>query len=69
MQQPATVKFEKSFEGVYPVAKIPVKWYDNKDEISFNFEGTGFVLRGETAEWGQSIKFCFSIQNYMLMVN
>jgi len=26
VQQPSTVKFEKSFEGVYHVAKIPVTW-------------------------------------------
>lgn len=58
-QTPTTVKFEKSFDGLYPVAKIPVQWNDAKDVISFNYEGTGFVLRGETAEWNDHSDFVF----------
>ncbi|HKG68685.1 MAG TPA: hypothetical protein VKA92_07435 [Segetibacter sp.] len=50
-QTPIAVKFEKSFEGQYPVLKIPVQWSANKDSINFNFEGTGFVLRGDASEW------------------
>ena len=46
-QSPLTVKFEKSFEGLYPVAKIPVKQTADGNEIEFKFEGTGFVLKGE----------------------
>jgi hypothetical protein len=65
VQQPATVKFEKSFEGIYPIAKIPVKWNDNKDEISFDFEGTGFVLRGETARWGSESSYVFNTELYV----
>ncbi len=65
VQQPAAVKFEKSFTGLYPVAKIPVKWSDNKDEISFDFEGTGFVIKGETAEWGSASTFVFNTQLYV----
>jgi len=45
-QAPLTVKFEKSFEGSYPVAKIPVKRTAGGNEFSFEFEGTGFVLKG-----------------------
>ena len=48
-QLPATVQFEKSFDGLYPVSKSAVKFSDNKDEVNFDFEGTGFALRGETA--------------------
>jgi hypothetical protein len=48
-QLPATVKFEKSFDGLYPVSKSAVKFSENKDEVNFEFEGTGFALRGETA--------------------
>lgn len=48
VQKPATVKFEQSFEGMYPVAKVPFSHADIKT-ISFEFEGTGFVLRGEAA--------------------
>src|SRR6195952_1530944 len=41
-QSPLTVKFEKSFEGLYPVAKIPVKWSATGNEFNFKFDGTGF---------------------------
>ena len=65
LQQPATVKFEKSFEGIYPVAKIPVKWSAGKDEIRFEFEGTGFVMRGETAKWGSGSSYVFNAELYV----
>src|SRR5215467_10195448 len=65
LQQPATVKFEKSFEGVYPVVKIPVTWSANKDEISFDFEGTGFVMKGETARWGSESSYVFNTELYV----
>jgi hypothetical protein len=64
-QQPVSVRFEKSFNGVYPVEKINTKWNDNKDVISFDFEGTGFVLRGETAEWASTTDFIFHTQLYI----
>ena len=47
LQDPVRVRWEKSFEGIYPVLKIPLQWNETHDEISFAFEGTGFVLRGE----------------------
>ncbi|HEY1872206.1 MAG TPA: ADP-ribosylglycohydrolase family protein, partial [Chitinophagaceae bacterium] len=65
LQDPVTVKFEKSFEGVYPIAKIPVTWSTNKDEISFDFEGTGFVLKGETARWGSESNYVFNTELYV----
>src|SRR5664279_163990 len=46
-QAPAVVLYEKSFDGIFPILKIPVKWSAAKDEIEFEFDGTGFVLRGE----------------------
>ena len=49
VQSPVAIKFEKSFEGQYPVKKIPVQWSANKDKISFDFEGTAFVLRGDAS--------------------
>ena len=64
-QQPVTVKFEKSFEGVYPIAKIPVKWNAAKDEITFEFEGTGFVLKGESAKWGSESNYVFNTELYV----
>jgi len=44
VQQPATVKLEQGFTGLYPVDKIEF----GKDiaDTSFSFEGTGFILRG-----------------------
>jgi len=51
VQAPKTVQFEKSFSGLYVVEKKKVNWSATKDEISFDYEGTGFVLRGETGRW------------------
>ena len=65
LQEPATVKFEKSFEGHYPVAKIPVSLSDKKDEINFEFEGIGFVLKGDVSEWGSSSDYVFNTELYL----
>lgn len=51
LQKPITVKFEKGFEGQYPVKKINVDWDENKldegrTEYTFKFEGTGFIISG-----------------------
>lgn len=65
VQQPVPVKFEKSFEGHFPVAKIPVAWSSDKDEISFEFEGTGFVLRGDASTWNNTSAFVFNTELYL----
>lgn len=65
IQKPVAVKFEKSFEGLYPVAIKEVQWNDAHDAISFNYEGTGFVLRGETAEWNSNSDFVFHTELYV----
>jgi hypothetical protein len=64
-QSPQPVKFEQSFSGVFPVLKIPVKWSDAKDEISFDFEGTGFVIKGEAARWGSESGYVFNTGLYV----
>ncbi len=46
MQAPQTVKFEQGFPNMQPLAKNDFYHTDIK-EISFDFEGTGFALRGE----------------------
>ncbi|MDP2337673.1 MAG: ADP-ribosylglycohydrolase family protein [Bacteroidota bacterium] len=46
IQKPIAVNFEKSFAGHYPVAKVPIGLSANNDEVNFDFEGIGFVLRG-----------------------
>jgi ADP-ribosylglycohydrolase len=65
MQTPVAVRFEQSFKGIYPQLKIPVKWSEKKDEISFDFEGTGFVVKGETANWGNESSFVFNTELYV----
>ena len=64
-QEPVAVKFERSFPGLYPFDKVPAKWSTGKDEISFDFEGTGFVLRGESAKWGSSSEYIFNTELYI----
>lgn len=46
-QAPQPVKFEQGFPGIYPVKSVNL---DNDDikEFSFEFEGTGFILMGES---------------------
>jgi len=44
-QQPAPVRFEKSFPGLYPVQKESATLTAG-NEIHFDFEGTGFILNG-----------------------
>lgn len=48
-QSPATVKWEQSFPGMYPVAKNS-DFNRNGNEISFEFEGIGFALAGEVGK-------------------
>lgn len=45
VQKPVAVRYEKSFEGVYPIKKVGVN-RQLKDKYDFEFEGTGFVLVG-----------------------
>jgi len=45
VQTPKTVRFEKSFDGLYPVEVIPVN-QNLGSEFTFEFEGTGIVLKG-----------------------
>ena len=47
-QQPKPVKLEQSFQDHHPVAKIQVG-KTLSPEITFDFEGVGFVVRGRTA--------------------
>jgi hypothetical protein len=50
--EPVPVKFERAFEGHYPVLKINAPWGGNalvaggETAHSFDFTGKGFVLRG-----------------------
>lgn len=46
IQRPHPVRYEKSFEGLYPVERVGLQRPVEK-ELEFTFEGTGFALRGE----------------------
>jgi len=65
LQQPVAVKFEKSFDGQYPVAMTPVKWNENKDEMSFDFDGIGFVLKGDASRWDINSTYVFNAELYL----
>ena len=62
LQEPETVPFEKAFEGHFPVKTIDLGW-DGKSleagaetEYEFDFEGKGFVVRGEATKEDESMK-------------
>ncbi|MGZ5282871.1 MAG: ADP-ribosylglycohydrolase family protein [Bacteroidia bacterium] len=65
VQNALPVRFEKSFEDVFPVIKKPVSWSENKDEINFDFEGTGFVLRGDASKWDSQSTYVFDTELYV----
>ncbi|PWT99315.1 MAG: hypothetical protein C5B52_10855, partial [Bacteroidetes bacterium] len=65
LEAPKTVRFEKSFEGHYPIAKIPVSWSEKKDVVSFTFNGIGFVLRGDASPWGNESDYVFNTELYL----
>jgi hypothetical protein len=46
VQKPVPVRYEKSFEGMFPVAKVKFK-RKITDTAGFSFQGTGFALLGE----------------------
>ncbi|MFL5788084.1 MAG: ADP-ribosylglycohydrolase family protein [Flavisolibacter sp.] len=64
-QQPKTVDYEKSFTGLFPVNKINASWNSNKDEINFDFEGTGFVLKGDASQWENHSDYIFNSKLYI----
>jgi hypothetical protein len=64
-QSPAAVVFEKSFDGLFPINKIPVKWSAVKDAIRFDFDGTGFVLRGEALASTGKPEYLFHTELYI----
>jgi ADP-ribosylglycohydrolase len=65
LERPVPVRFEKSFAGHYPLALMPVKWSDNKEEISFDFEGIGFVIKGEAAALDGNADYVFNTELYL----
>jgi len=65
VQIPQAVKFEQGFEGQYPLSKIPLKWSSNKDEFTFDFDGIGFMVRGEAQKWNNESGYVFNADLYI----
>jgi hypothetical protein len=64
-QQPVPVKFEKNFDGHFPLAKLPLALSPD-NEFNFEFDGIGFVMKGETAKWGSEKEtFIFATELYI----
>jgi hypothetical protein len=64
-QTPVPTRFEKSFAGSYPTTKKGLKWSDSKDEVTFDFEGTGFVVRGDASKWDSKSGYAFNAELYV----
>ena len=65
LQKPLTAKFEKSFDNHFPTEK---RWMENKiidDELEFEVEGIGFVLRGEAAKWNSTADYVVQAEMYI----
>ncbi|MDB5246674.1 MAG: ADP-ribosylglycohydrolase family protein [Segetibacter sp.] len=65
VQIPQAVKFEQGFEGHYPLSKIPLKWSATEDEFNFDFEGIGFMVRGEAQRWDNASGYIFNADLYI----
>ncbi|SEL84393.1 ADP-ribosylglycohydrolase family protein [Parapedobacter koreensis] len=61
IQQPEPVRYEKSFEGLYPVERVTVN-QNITSEYAFDFEGTGVVLLGSAHKDGEELTdYVFSV--------
>lgn len=64
-QAPKEVNWEQSFPGMYPVAKSGNIKKEN-NEISFDFDGTGFALAGNTSKNEKdAAEYVFDIEVYI----
>ncbi len=64
IQVPKAVKMEKSFDGIFPINKIFVNKSIN-DEFSFDFDGTGFVVKGEAKSLVEGKNYVFEAVMYV----
>jgi hypothetical protein len=69
VQKPKAVRLEQSFPGHFPVEKRTIQKELDK-EYSFEFDGIGFVLRGEVKprsgnSWGNTNPFAFEAEVYI----
>lgn len=54
VQQPQAVRYEKSFEGLLPIEKQRIN-QKIADSISFEFDGTGFIIIGQAQKKNNQI--------------
>ncbi len=69
LQTPKAVRLEQAFTGHHPVLTTSIN-KDLESEYSVDFEGTGFVLRGEAkpknrSSWGYESPFAFTAEVYV----
>jgi len=64
LQKPKAVRFEESFANHYPFEK---KWLGKKfsDDVTFEFMGTGFVVKAETAKWNSEDTYVAKTEMYI----
>ncbi len=65
VQKPVPAPFEKSFENHYPVEKRSMGNVIIEDELTFDFEGIGFVVRGQSARWNSDDDHVFLAELYV----
>jgi hypothetical protein len=62
LQEPVPVRYERGFEGHFPVSSFPVPWEsrslspEGSLEYLFTFEGTGFVMQGGARKAGDQME-------------
>jgi hypothetical protein len=64
LETPVPVRYEKSFESHFPVERREI-FKALHDEFTFDFEGVGFVLTGETAKWNSTSNHVFNVECYI----
>jgi hypothetical protein len=64
VQKPQAVRFEQSFTGHAPSGKVRIS-QSLKDTYTTEFEGIGFVIRGETAKWESTAAYVARVELYL----
>jgi len=64
VQEPKAVKFEQGFPNMYPIEKRDITW-DNSKELSFDFEGTGFILTDSRRKNNEVSDHVFEAELYL----
>ena len=69
LQTPKAVRLEQGFPGHHPVQLLPIR-KDLENEYSVDFEGIGFVIKGEAkpknrSAWGYESSFTFNAELYV----